>query len=438
MNELIRIILIVYGALSALAVILYFPKLFGFRYAFKKPSYKKASKKRRISIIVPARDESAIIGDLFASLKKQTYDKNFFQVNVVVKDEDDPTISLAKELGARVFVISDQKCKGDALDGFFKAISEEERDSFDAFVIVDADAVLAPDYVSELNNALEHDYDIYLTRKFAKNYLGDRKHRSVFSNCSALTWPIIDDLGNRYRMQKEIPLNLCGEGMMVRGRLVKEIGGWPYRTLTEDYELKLDSILRGYKSMFYPYAVIYTEEALTHEENYNRRVRWLTGYSQCDKKYRKQIREQAKERGKLNKAEKEYFFGIVPLLLFAVTTIVTMFTGAGLAIFYALTKQPYWFLASWLLVLMPFLIMYFMLFFYGILAMFSDREAFRALSFGEKLAMQLVNPFYLLEYIPIFLKSRVKARKKEQTWKHTDRLQYTDIAADSMDAEQKD
>ncbi len=425
MSVLIRNILLVYGVLSLLAVLLYLPKILGFRYGFKKPPYKRAQEKRKISVIIPARGESAIIGDLFASLEKQTYDRAFYDVNVVVKDPDDPTVALARDFGARVFVVPNQCCKGDALDGYFKALSKDELSAYASFVIVDADAVLAPDYLAELNNALEHDYDIFLTRKFAKNYLGEKKDRSLFSNCSTLTWPMIDDLGNLYRMQKDIPLNLCGQGMMLRRRVIEEIGGWPYRTLTEDYELKLDSLLRGFTSMFYPYAIIYTEEALGHRENYTRRVRWLTGYSQCDKKYKSEIKRRAKERGKMTNGEREYFFGIMPLLIFAVTTIITMLAGVGLASFYAIHHDRNWFWASWLLVFMPFWIMYTLLFLFGVLALWSDPDTFRVLSGGEKLGMLLFNPFYLLEYIPLFLSSRIYARKnKTPAWKQTERIRY--------------
>ena len=48
--------------------------------------------------------------------------------------------------------------------------------------------------------------------------------------------------------------------------------------------------------MYWPYAVLYTEEALSHRDNYKRRLRWLTGYAQCDEKYKKQIKAQAKAR----------------------------------------------------------------------------------------------------------------------------------------------
>ncbi len=417
-----------YFALSGLALILYLPKLFGFRFAFKKPVRYTASAKRRIALVVPARNESKIIGDLFASIKKQDYDENFFDVFVIVKEENDPTIAIASDMGASVYVVSQQTCKGDALDGFFKALKKEQMARYEAFVIVDADAVLDPAFVKELNNALETDYDIFLARKYAKNFLGGKENRSIFSNCSALTWPMIDDLGNTYRMERAIPLNMCGQGMMIRRRIIEDLGGWPYRTLTEDYELKLDSLLRGYRSMFCPFAILYTEEALEHGENFTRRLRWLTGYKQCDKKYRDRIKKQARERGKYTAGEREYFFGLFPPILFSVTTAVTMVAGVALTIYYLLSGDPLWTTAFAGFVALPFIVMYVLLFAYGVLAMFSCQEMFRPLGAGERLAMLFYNPFYMLEYFPIYVKSWWRVRHdKTDDWKPTERLEYKNL-----------
>ncbi len=417
-----------YLALIGVALILYLPKLIGFHYAFKKAPHYHAAQKRRIAIVVPARNESKIIGDLFASIQKQTYDPAFFDVNIIVKDPNDPTVAIAEAMGAKTFVVPAQNCKGDALDGYFKCLSPETLESYEAFVIVDADAVLSPAFVEELNNALEADYDIYLARKYAKNFLGGRKNRTVFSNCSALTWPIIDDLGNTYRMQRAMPLNLCGQGMMLRRRIIEELGGWPYRTLTEDYELKLDSLLRGYTSMFCSYAILYTEEALGHTENTKRRLRWLTGYKQCDKKYHARIKRQARERGKMNKGEAEYFFGTFPLLLFLAATIVTMLCGISLTVTYALGGDPRWDNAFVQTVAFPGLLLYFLLFAYGVLAFFACGDMFRMLTLKEKLLMLIYNPFYLLEYVPIYLRSIWAVwRDKPQNWKETERITYDDL-----------
>ncbi len=421
--DMIATILIAYAALALIAGLLYIPKFIQLCHAFKKPAYLQATKKRKISLVIPARNESKIIGDLFASIEKQDYDGAYFDVNVIVKEANDPTVELAKKMGANVFVVPEQNCKGAALDGYFHALSDKQFNSYEAFVIIDADAIIKEDYLTELNNALEHDYQIYLSRKLIKNYLGERENRTVFSNCSALTYPMLDDLGNTYRTKKGIPLNMCGQGMMIRREVIKEIGGWPYRSLTEDYELRLDCILKGFTSMYYPYAVIYTEEVLKHKDSYNRRLRWVTGYSQCDRMYKKRVKEQVKTRGKMNAGEFEYLFSLYPIIIFIVSTVVATCAGIGLTIYYVVKQNSAWLYSAWLLILFPFCFMYLLLFSYNLLAMLAYWDAFGSITAKERIGTLLFAPFFTLEWFPIFLQSRVYARTSLQ-WEQTERIIY--------------
>lgn len=423
---MIHYILIVYGALAALSIVLYLPKLAQFFHTFYRPPHKAATEKRRISLVIPAREESKVIGDLFASIGKQTYDKLYFDVNVIVQSEDDPTVAMAKKSGANVFVVPEQTCKGEALDGYFKQLEREKFGTYDAFVIIDADAVLFPDYVEELNRALEFDRQIFLTRKYIKNYLGNRKMRTLFSNCSVLTYPQLDDLCNNYRTLHDIPMNMCGQGMMIRREVIEQIGGWPYRTLTEDYELRMDCFLQGFSSMYYPYAKIYTEEVLTHKESYERRMRWVTGFSQCDRRYKKRIREQVKERGSMNEGEFEYFFSLIPVILFIVVTVVTAFIGMGLTVFYAIHHVEFWKPALLYLTIMPTAVMYLILVLYALLCMLAYRDVFRSISVWERIATILFAPLFCLEYFPIFIQSRIYSRTG-MDWKPTEHIVYDEI-----------
>lgn len=421
---MIRGFLIAYIVIASVAALLYLPKLVTFRYAFKKPPRRKVTAQRKISVVVAARNESKTISPLLDSVLKQNYDKDYFTLNVIVKDEQDPTIELVKAIGGNVFVVPDQTCKGDALDGYFKAIGEGIKE-FDAFVIVDADAVLSYDYVTRLNEALEYDNDIFITRKFNRNLYGGRNTRTVFSNCAALLWPILDDLGNSWRTQRNVPLNLCGQGMMIRRGVIEKIGGWPYRTLTEDYELRLDSFVKGFTSMYYPYAVIHTEEATSRNEDYYRRLRWLTGYAQCDKKYRAQIKAQAKKRGRPTMGELDYLYGYFPIVLFAIITVFTMCAGALLTAMYAVHLNPLWKHALSYLVALPFGVMYVLLELYSLLAYLSCERMFDPLTKREKLGMMLFNPIYLLEFCPIYVRAIFYARRgKAPAWRQTDRVDY--------------
>lgn len=422
-------VLIAYGALALIAVICYIPKIVQLFSAFYRPPHKIALEKRRISLVIPARNESKSIVDLFASLEKQSYDGGFYSVNVIVDSEDDPTIGIARAAGANVFVVPEQHCKGDALDGYFKQLAKEEFDSFDAFVIIDADAVLTPDYIEELNNALEYDCQIFLSRKYVKNYLGDRKARTIFTNCSVLTYPQLDDLANNYRTKHKIPMNMCGQGMMIRRDVIEEIGGWPYRTLTEDYELRMDCFLKGFTSMYYPYAIIYTEEVLRHSDSYKRRLRWVTGFSQCDRMYKKQIREQVRERGSCTEGEREFLYSFFPVITYAVVTVLAWLSGIAFTIYFAVTGQPYWLHSTLLLVFLPLAVLYIILFLYCLLCMIAYRDAFSPISLHEKLGMLLYAPIYCMEYFPIFVQSRRRARKGME-WAPTVRVIYKDGVAE--------
>ena len=83
------------------------------------------------------------------------------------------------------------------------------------------------------------------------------------------------------------------------------------------------------------------------------------------------------------------------------------------------------------LIVVPFATMYVLLFIYSMLAMIASREAFVILSFGEKFATLLIAPFYILEYIPIYIDGHIRLRKKVRLeWGESKRENYKDPADD--------
>lgn len=416
------LILSIYGAIALISILLYIPKLIQFAHAFTKPPHYVATERRKLALVIPARNESEVIGALFTSIATQTYDN--FDVNVIVKSADDPTIALSKQLGYNVFVIPDQTCKGDALDGYFHALGQDRLNDYDAYIIVDADAVLDDRFLEEMNNALEQGRQVYVGRKFIKNNLSeDRCARSIFSSCAALAYPLNDDWGNIYRMKKGTPLNFCGQGMMIRSDVIAELGGWPYRTLTEDYEMKLDSFVKGYTSAYVPEAIVYTEEVIKHRDCWTRRLRWLMGYQQSDHKYKKAIRQKCKE-GKLSFfARYDCFFGIAPIILFIVASLLTALFGAGLTIYYACVGNKLWISSLLLLTVLPIAVMYLIEFGFTCATLIVYREALEQLSVGEKIAIAFFNPLFTFEYFPIFIHAYFSlVFKKNLTWKPTKRI----------------
>ena len=83
------------------SLLLYFLRLIYLIIGFSKPKiYKETDKLGKYAILVAARDESKVIENLLKSCKKQTYNKDYFDVYVVTETIEDPTNEIVKRYGA--------------------------------------------------------------------------------------------------------------------------------------------------------------------------------------------------------------------------------------------------------------------------------------------------------------------------------------------------
>lgn len=99
--------------------------------------YKPAEKKHRVGIIIPARNESAVIGDTIRCLLASDYPRELFDIFVVADNCTDDTAEIAREAGAIVFEHFDDDPKhkkaGYALQFGFEKILESY-DNYDFFI----------------------------------------------------------------------------------------------------------------------------------------------------------------------------------------------------------------------------------------------------------------------------------------------------------------
>lgn len=108
----------------------------------------------RYAAIISARNESAVIGRLIRTLKEQDYPSELLDVIVVADNCTDNTAEVARSAGAIVYERFNkvQVGKGYALDYLFKRIFEEQgEDAYDAFFVFDADNIVDPQFVREMN-----------------------------------------------------------------------------------------------------------------------------------------------------------------------------------------------------------------------------------------------------------------------------------------------
>ncbi len=429
-----------YGVISLIALIIYIPRLLYYVSGFKKPRHLTNSVQNRFAVVIPARNESAGIGLLLDSLARQTYDRKKFDTFVVVDSEDDPTCAIAEKYERTyVQVVKNQTCKGMALDASFKELLSGTYGSYDAYIIIDGDNIASDNFIEEMNNGLASGAQIVLGKREVKNYLlGGKKLRSLATNCSALTYTFLDKLGNAFRTKAGIPCTMCGTGVMIRRDVIEEIGGWPYRSFTEDFEMTINAIINGWSSYFYEYALVYTEEAISHKMLDRRRARWLIGYMQISFKYRNKIVKQtyaSLHDPSLAFSEKikgirfknfDFLYALNPLFLYFGNTAVCflLYTIASCIDYFNRGFINFTALKYGMIIM---LILYGVLVFYTFMALAVDPKALK-ITFAEKLAVLLYNPFFIAEYAYFYIAAFFTLLHdphygEQEMWQQIDRIE---------------
>lgn len=382
--------------------------------------------KNRLAIVIPARNEGKTVLPLIESLLKQDYDKDLYDVHIVVKEASDPTIEMVKEImpNALFYVDEKQKTKGHALDYCMKEICETKKGYYDAFIIIDADCLLALNFVSEMNNALGSKKDVYNSKLVVKNYLNKEKKANTWaSRCNGIIWTLMSELGNRAKSDRGITTMVLGTGLMINARLVEKWNGWPYqKTLTEDIELQRSCALNGYSTEYVSYAVCYVEESTSLHVSNIRRQRWMSGVVHCDRLYDEPLKKNMK-----TKQDKENFYSFHCLYYvywyFGFLCLTFLF-GLVLGIILSCDNNPfatnYYILAGTSL-----FTIYFGMLLMTIRCIVVDHK-YMKMSPLMTLFITLTHPIYYMGYIGVMIKCF--ALKQKVDWKIIERVEFQEGA----------
>lgn len=93
----------------------------------KKPKKFSAKKQHRFAVVVSARNESSVIGNLISSIRNQNYPQELVDIFIIADNCTDNTAEIARSAGATVYerFNKEQVGKGYALDWMFNIIDSE-------------------------------------------------------------------------------------------------------------------------------------------------------------------------------------------------------------------------------------------------------------------------------------------------------------------------
>lgn len=271
-------------------------------------------------VLIPARDESKVIEGLLKSLGLSV---NMEDVYVIVEDMKDKTVDICKKYKANVILrTTKRQRKGYALDEAIKQIKD-----YNLYFIFDADNIVDKNFFKEMKKTYEQGYDIGVGYRNCKN-----GNDNIIAACSSLTFSMINTLGNDFRNKHSANIIISGTGFYIRGSWIKKWQGYPFHTLTEDYELSLYSILNNMTSYYNDKAIFYDEQPTKFNQTIKQRVRWIKGYFEARKKYIPLILKDLKHPNYGSKYSvclgvRAFIYIIIGIVIFMIKNIVTMFTN---------------------------------------------------------------------------------------------------------------
>lgn len=256
--------------------------LYMFLGVFSPKVYPKAKTNYKYACIICARNEESVIAQLIESIKKQDYPSDLIDIFVVADNCTDNTAEVAKKAGAIVYERNDldKRGKSYALQFIFDIIHSQYTDQdYKGYFYFDADNLLSRNYISEMNKAVNAGEKIINSHRAPKNY------ENWLSAGTGLMFLQQCRFVHHSRAKLNTSTYIAGTGFYTDAEIIKEQGGWPYTSLTEDIEFSHAKVLEGYKIAYCDSAIFYDDQAYTVRDTINQRARWVKGGYQCCAKF---------------------------------------------------------------------------------------------------------------------------------------------------------
>ena len=294
----------------------------------------KAKKQHTYAFFIAAHNEEAVIANLVQSIKAQDYPSELIDIFVVADACTDETAARAREAGAIVYERNDLARKGKSwvMDYGFDRILNEYPGKHEAFIIFDADNLLAPDYVTIMNDAFDQGYLALTSYRNSKNF------GSSWISAAYSIWFLREArFLNNARMLCGTSCAVSGSGYLVSSKIVEAMHGWDFHTLTEDIQFSTFCAIHGIQIGYAP-AEFFDEQPLTLSASIKQRRRWVKGFYQVFFTYGGQLGQAI--------AKRRSFAAYDLLMVIAPATLLTLITLLSNGTFLVVGGLSHGFLAT--------------------------------------------------------------------------------------------
>ena len=234
-----------------------------------------------VSIIIPARNEALVIANTIQSALQMSYYKDGvpnFEIIAVNDASTDSTGSILDSMAKQapnLIVLHRESGKSNGKSSALNAglsLCKGE-----VIAVFDADTRIEPGF---LNSSIP---------LFSSSSVGGVQGRVEIYNPHINTVTMLQKneftfFNHLVQQYKDIIGGLAGlggNGQLVKYSVLHEVGGWNEQSLTEDFDLTLRMLLKGYSVRYASNAIVWQEAVETWHHLLKQRTRWGQGLLQC-------------------------------------------------------------------------------------------------------------------------------------------------------------
>jgi cellulose synthase/poly-beta-1,6-N-acetylglucosamine synthase-like glycosyltransferase len=289
---------------------------------YKQKTYSDNGNMKKIAVLVPGYKEDGVIIEVANLALQQDYPSDLYDVVIIADSFQKETLATLKTLPIKLIEVSFEKStKSKALNKAMAALHTD----YDIAVVLDADNVMATDFLKKINAVFEYDFIAVQGHRTAKNV----------NNSWAILDAISEEINNNIFRKGHRVLGLSsaiiGSGMAFRYQYFKSLMATVTAIGGFDKEIELKMLKEGRKIVYLDDAVVYDEKIQKSEVFGNQRRRWLSAQFHY---FRKDILSAIKHlllKGNIDYFDKAIQFVQPPriLLLGAVLVLSTVFIIAN-------------------------------------------------------------------------------------------------------------
>lgn len=223
----------------------------------------------RLAMIVPAHNEVGGIGQTLANLTAVAASDPATEIVVIADNCSDATAQVAAEFGVTVLERHDttRRGKGFALDHAFSQLGSD----YSAFIIVDADSRIAPDFLQVVRAALATGADALQVQYRVLN-----SDDTVGTRLADLALMAFNRLRPRGRDALGLSCGIFGNGFVLTRKTLQRV---PYTagSVVEDLEYHVLLVEAGLRVRFIDQTAVYGEMPTSAQGGRQQRARWEGG-----------------------------------------------------------------------------------------------------------------------------------------------------------------